>query len=125
MSEKVYTRLAGLCESLADVTVEREKWSATFRTKKKPFAYFLDNHHGDGIIGAWVRVAPGENAVLAAKAPDRYFVPPYLGPRGWVGLRLDSKKVDWKDVAERVRASHASVAPAPRRAPAKKTLKPG
>jgi len=112
--EKVYARLATLCEALTDVSVEREKWSATFRTNNKPFAYFYDNHHGDGIIGAWVRVGPGENAALAAAEPERYFVPPYLGPRGWVGVRLDGKRVDWQDVAARVAASHASVARQPR-----------
>jgi len=109
LSAKVYERLAALCEKLAGASTEREKWSATFRVKGKPFAYFLDNHHGDGIIGAWVRVPAGENAALAASQPDRYFVPPYLGPRGWVGVRLDLAKVDWKDVAVRIEASYASV----------------
>jgi hypothetical protein len=110
LSARVFDRLLAVCQALAGSECERETWSATFRAKKKPFAYFNDNHHGDGIIGVWVRVdPPGDNAVLAAASPERYFVPPYLGPRGWVGLRLDTKDVDWDEVAARVAASHASV----------------
>lgn len=109
VSKAAFERVSGICQRLAGSECERETWSATFRAKKKPYAYFNDNHHGDGIIGVWVRVDEGENARLAAASPERYFVPPYLGPRGWVGLRLDTKQVDWDEVAARLATSHASV----------------
>lgn len=125
-------RVDALARARAGVEVEGEKWSTTYRVGKTPFAYFVDNHHGDGIVAAWLRAAPGENERLAASAPDRYFVPPYMGPKGWVGVRLDRPTTDWGEVAERVAASHAAAgakaatakatkAPAAKRASAAKT----
>ena len=77
--------------------------------KKKVFAYFLDNNHGDGIVGLACRVLPGENAALIAANPKRFFMPAYIGPRGWVGLRLDVGRVAWGEVAELVRGSYELV----------------
>ena len=109
-------RLLALTAELPGCEVEREKWHATFRVKKKPFLYFLDNHHGDGKVAACVKVAAGQNSRLVEGRPDVYFMPAYIGPRGWVGILLDRKRVDWKDVAARVQASHAATAPKPRSA---------
>ena len=83
----------------------------TYRVRKKVFAYFLDNHHGDGIIGACVKVAAPENAALVKQHPERYFMPAYIGPKGWLGMRLDVKKVDWDEVAARLAASYAATSP--------------
>jgi hypothetical protein len=66
-----------------------------FKIKKKTFAYFLKNHHGDGIVGVWCKVLPGDNAVLIKADPKRFYMPAYIGPRGWVALRLDGKRIDW------------------------------
>jgi len=101
------TRLTGICLDLAGA--ERELCGASharFMAKKRVFAYFLDNHHGDGIAGVACRVLPGENAALVAANPKRFFMPAYIGPRGWVGLRLDVGRVAWSEVAELVRGSY-------------------
>jgi len=73
---------------------------ASFLIRKKTFAYFLNNHHGDGIVAIACKVLPGENAALAAAQPKRYHLPAYIGSRGWVALRLDLGKIDWSEVRE-------------------------
>jgi hypothetical protein len=82
---------------------------AGFRVKKKVFAYFLNDHHGDGIVGVWCKVLPGENAALIAANPKRFYMPAYVGPRGWVGLRLDVGRVAWGEVKELVGMSYSLV----------------
>jgi hypothetical protein len=104
-------RLTKICASLPEVEVEKEGRHATYRVRKKVFAYFLDNHHGDGIVGACVRGDRRANAAAIEADPKRYFMPAYIGPRGYLGVRLDLARVDWKGVAERVRAAYRSVAP--------------
>lgn len=84
---------------------------AQFQVRKKTFAYFLDNHHGDGIVSISCRVLPGENAALANAQPRRYYLPAYIGPRGWVALRLDRGKIDWDEVRELLLGSYLLAAP--------------
>ena len=84
---------------------------AQFLVRKKTFAYFLDNHHGDGIVAVTCKVLPGENTALAKAQPKRYYLPAYIGPRGWVALRLDAGKIDWEEVRELLLASYLLTAP--------------
>ena len=63
------------------------------------------------IIAACFKVAKGKNAALVKEDPKRYFLPAYIGSRGWVGARVDRGRVDWKDVAARISESYRSVAP--------------
>jgi hypothetical protein len=72
---------------------------------------FWDNHHGDGILAAWVAAPPGAQETLIAAEPERFYYPPYVGYRGWVGVRLDGKP-DWKHVAAVIEDGYRSVAPA-------------
>jgi phosphoribosylglycinamide formyltransferase-1 len=104
-------RLTGLCMAFPEVTVERYAGHATFRVRKKVFAYFLDNHHGDGIVSICTKTRLGENLDLAKADPDRFYLPAYIGPRGWIGVRLDRPKVDWKQVEDFIAASYRAVAP--------------
>jgi len=67
---------------------------AAFLVRKRTFAYFLDNHHGDGIVAVTCKVMPGDNAALAASQPGRFYLPAYIASRGWVALRLDVGNVD-------------------------------
>jgi len=75
------------------------------------FAYYLDNHHGDGIVSVCVKSELGENVDRVRVDPDRYYSPAYIGPRGWFGLRLDRGRVDWREVAEVVERSFRLTAP--------------
>jgi hypothetical protein len=104
-------RVTKICLALPGAECAAEGRHATFRVRQKPFAYFLDNHHGDGIIGVCVRGDKRANASLVKKDPARFFSPAYIGPRGYLGVRLDVSRVDWNGVAERVAASYRSVAP--------------
>lgn len=83
----------------------------SFAVRGKKFAYYLNNHHGDGVVGACVKAGPGENAALIASDPVKFYLPAYIGPRGWVGLRLDVGKVDWDEVRELVTESYLLTAP--------------
>ena len=110
VAQAALERLSALCLRLPEATREGTR-HATFRVRKKVFAYFLDNHHSDGIVGACVKVPKGQNAKLAKRDPKTFFLPAYIAARGWVGVRLDGKKVDWKGVAARVAESYRAVAP--------------
>jgi phosphoribosylglycinamide formyltransferase-1 len=79
--------------------------------RKKVFAWFLNDHHGDGIVSVACKALPGDNTVLAAAQPERFYLPAYMGPRGWIALRLDRGKVDWEEVAELVAGSYRLLAP--------------
>ena len=83
---------------------------AGFKVKKKTFAYFLNDHHGDGIVGVWCKVLPGDNAALIKADPKRFFMPADVGPRGWVGLRLDGRRIDWGEVEELAKGSYQLIA---------------
>jgi hypothetical protein len=111
VSKAALARLAKICLALPEAVCEREGRHATFTVRKKVFAYFLDNHHGDGIIGACMRGEKRANAGLLKRDPKRFFSPAYIGSRGYLGVRLDASRVDWKDVADRVAASYRGVAP--------------
>ena len=104
-------RVTQICLALPEATREVMGSHAGFRVRKKVFAYFLNDHHGDGIVSVCARVLPGDTTALIAAQPERFYLPAYIGPRGWVALRLDRGKVDWKEVAELLKTSYQSVAP--------------
>lgn len=81
--------------------------------KGKFFAYFWHDHHGDGRTAVLVKTSGlEEQAMLVEADPASYFIPPYLGPSGWVGLRLDGRAVDWAHVNHWLAASWHRAAPA-------------
>lgn len=82
---------------------------ATFRVKGRPFAYFLDDHHGDGIVSVCARTELGENEELARREPKRFYLPAYIGKRGWVALRLDVGRVNWSEVTDLIERSYRLV----------------
>ena len=84
---------------------------AAFLVKQKNFAYFLYDHHGDGIIGVTCKVLPGDNARLVAADPKRFYMPAYVASKGWVALRLDAGEVDWEEVRELISGSYQLIAP--------------
>ena len=108
------TRLARLTKiALALPEAKRELHGsyASFLVRKRTFAYFLNNHHGDGIVAVTCKALPGENAALASAQPKRHYLPAYIGPRGWVALRLDLGKIDWDEVRELLLGSYLLTAP--------------
>ena len=104
-------RLAQICLALPEVTRHDSGDHSAFLARKRTFAYFLNNHHGDGIVAVTCKVAPGDNAALVAAQPARFYMPAYIGPKGWVALRLDLGDIDWDEVAELVGDSYRRVTP--------------
>jgi phosphoribosylglycinamide formyltransferase-1 len=84
---------------------------ASFSVRGKKFAYFLDDHHGDGIVAVTCKAAPGVNRALIDADPERFYMPSYVGPRGWIALRLDLAKIDWDEVGELVTDAYCLTAP--------------
>lgn len=103
-------RLTKICLGLPLAERETMGSHSGFKVKKKTFAYFLNDHHGDGIVGMWCKVLPGDNASLIKADPKRFYMPAYVGPRGWVGLRLDVGRVNWGEVEELIKGSYQLVA---------------
>ena len=103
-------RVTKICLAHSKTTRELRGGHATFRTGTKVFAYFLNNHHGDGIVSIACKALPGDNTFLAAANPERFYLPAYIGPRGWVALRLDVGETDWEEVAELVEGSYGLTA---------------
>jgi hypothetical protein len=92
-------RIRRLCLALPE-TSERPSHGAPtwFIREKRPFVMYLDDHHGDGRLAIWAAAPPGMQAMLVDGAPDGYFVPPYVGHNGWVGVHLDHG-LDWEEIA--------------------------
>jgi hypothetical protein len=82
----------------------------SFAVNKKTFVMFMDNHHSDGRIAIWCKAPPGDQADMVETDPNRFFIPPYVGPRGWIGARLDTKP-NWKTIESIVRESWRLTAP--------------
>lgn len=100
-------RLRALALALPDA-FEQETWDLpTFRVRGKIFAMFVPR---EGRPAIWVKAPPGAQAILVGADPERFFAPPYVGPKGWVGMHLD-RGADWDEVAGLVRRSFALVAP--------------
>lgn len=110
-SNPILDRLTALALAFPEASRELSGSHASFRIRKKTFAYFLNDHHGDGIVAVTCKVLPGENAALAQAQPNRYYLPAYIGPRGWVALRLDLPKIDWSEVRDLLLTSYVLTAP--------------
>jgi hypothetical protein len=107
------TRLRRLCLALPEAH-EVEAWGEpTFRVRNKLFAMYASaaSHHGAGRASVWLKAGPGNQGLMVRDAPARFFVPPYVGPSGWIGVWLDGDAVDWAEVAELARDSWRLVAP--------------
>lgn len=103
---KPLERLRAICLALPEAE-ERETWErATFRVRDKIFAM----QAGDERPAFWCKAPPGSQMVLVGAEPERFFVPPYVGPKGWIGVWLDNRP-DWDEVALLIRRSYRLVAP--------------
>lgn len=84
--------------------------SPDFRVRGRTFATYVVNHHGDGRIALWLNAPAGAQELYTREEPKHFFVPPYVGPRGWLGVHLN-KGISWKRVAKLVREAYEKVAP--------------
>ena len=101
-------RVRKLCLALPEAA-EQETWDhPTFRVRGKIFGMYLAGQGARPAI--WVKAPPGAQAILVGADPDRFFAPPYVGPKGWVGMFLDGRP-DWAEVTQLVRRSFRLVAP--------------
>ena len=109
--DKKRAKVAEICLALPAAERSVGHDHVTFRVRGKVFAYFLDDHHGDGIVSVCVKSQRGENVDRARLEPKRFYLPAYIGPRGWFGMRLDRGRVPWAEVAEVVERSYRLTAP--------------
>jgi hypothetical protein len=70
----------------------------SLEVRGKRFGWCLEDHHGDGRLALNCRVPSGTNELFATSAPEKFHIPKYLGHRGWVGIWLDLRKIDWSQV---------------------------
>ena len=103
-------RVTEICSALPDVNV-RDGQHIAFDIRGKRFAYYLDDHHGDGRLSICCKAAPGVQELLVDAEPGRYFRPSYLGPRGWLGLYLDQGDVDYEEVESLLTEAYRLIAP--------------
>ena len=111
-SKRILEKLRKICLGLPQAT-EKIAWGEpTFRCgeKGKIFVMYDDNHHNAGHVGAWCNAPDGMQASLVRSDPQRFYVPPYMGPKGWVGVRLDTDP-DWGQVAAIVEEAYRVTAP--------------
>ena len=107
--EVALVRVRASCTALPEVTEKLSHGSPTFFVRKS-FVMFHDDHHGDGRLAIWCPAPEGAQALMVDSEPDRFFVPPYVGHRGWIGLRLDVD-VDWDEVDAVIVDAYRCVAP--------------
>jgi hypothetical protein len=109
--DRVLAQVRGICLGLPE-TSERLSHGAPsfFVREKRCFAMVLTDHHGDGRFAIWCAAADGLQAMLVNADPERFFVPPYVGHRGWLGVRLD-REPDWTEIAELCQDAYRVIAP--------------
>lgn len=108
---KTLERLRRICLAFPDTNERLSHGAPSFFVRdKSPFVMLMDNHHGDGRFAIWCAAPDGAQEALVAADPERFFRPPYLGHRGWIGVRLE--RPDWKIVAAIVEDAYRRIAPA-------------
>ncbi len=111
-SDKRRARLIKICEAFPEVQVDvAGEDHLAFRVRKKIFAYYLFDHHGDGLIAFCCKSSLSEQRRQVRDDPDSFFVPAYLGSKGWIAIRLDLDEVDWETVTELARQAYQAIAP--------------
>ena len=104
---RALTRLRKICLALPGAKETISHGAPTFWSPKRTFAMFADarNHHGGGRHAVWLLAAPGRQERMVRTAPDRFFVPPYVGVSGWFGVWLDDV-CNWEELAEILKSAH-------------------
>jgi hypothetical protein len=110
----VLTKLRRTCLGLPEVTERPSHGMPAWFVGKKQFAVFSNDHHGDGRVALVCAGTLELQAMLVETDPDAYYVPPYVGHRGWLGVRLD-RDLPWSQIESLVESAHALCVKAPRR----------
>jgi hypothetical protein len=109
--EETLRRIRELCLALPETSERLSHGAPTFFVReKKAFLMVLTNHHGDGRFAIWCAAAAGMQEMLVDADPEKFFRPPYVGHRGWLGVRLD-RGLDWDELAGIAEDAYAEVAP--------------
>ena len=109
--EEVLSRIRELCLALPETTERLSHGAPTFFVRdKRAFVMVLRNHHGDGRFAIWCAAGEGVQEMLVEADPERFFRPPYVGHRGWLGVRLD-RGIYWDELAGIIEDAFAEVAP--------------
>lgn len=109
MNTEHIERVRRLCLALPEVTEKISHGEPTFFVRKKVFAMFANNHHNDGRIAVWLPAPVGLQEQLIAAEPEKFFRPPYIGVRGWIGIELDRSGDD--ELASHLRQAWLMIAP--------------
>jgi predicted DNA-binding protein (MmcQ/YjbR family) len=103
-------RVRKICLRLPEAS-EKEAWGdPTWRVRDRIFAMQKGNYAG-GRPSLWLKVPDGFQSVLVESDPKRFFVPPYVGHKGWIGVYLDDKRIDWDEIGSLVQQSYRLIAP--------------
>jgi hypothetical protein len=109
--KRTLERIRKICLGLPETSERLSHGAPTFFVRgKRAFVMVLTDHHGDGRFAIWCAAPDGLQAMLVEADPERFFVPPYVGHRGWLGVRLDGG-LDWDELAGIVEDAFAEVAP--------------
>lgn len=106
-AEALIQRVRDIALSLPEATEKLSHGEPSFFVKKKLFATIDNNHHDSGHIAVWVNAPPGAQESLVAADPKHFFRPPYVGVKGWLGVRLDSG-LPWAVIGDLLRQAHAT-----------------
>jgi hypothetical protein len=101
-------RLRAVCLALPGTSERLSHGEPTWFVRDRAFVMLADEHHDDR-VAFWCAAPPGAQEVLVASDPGRFFRPPYVGPRGWVGVYLDVPDVDWEEISALVVDAHRHV----------------
>jgi hypothetical protein len=108
---QILGRLRKICLALPETSERPSHGAPTFFVReKRPFVMVLTDHHGDGRFAVWCAAPAGVQSLLVENYPDKFFVPPYVGHRGWLGVRLD-RAIDWDELVGIAEDAFAEVAP--------------
>ena len=106
---KALDHVRAICLALPDTTEKLSHSAPAFFVPGGQYLAFADNHHDDGRLAAWVAAPPGAQESLVAAEPKHFFRPPYVGPKGWIGINLDTG-LEWGAVAALIEEGHAFIA---------------
>lgn len=110
MADDPLPRLRELCLALPETSERLSHGEPTWFVRGKTTFVTYANHHHDDVLGFWCAAPDGVAGTLVSSAPDRFYVPPYVGHRGWLGVRVDGE-VDWDEIADIVEDAYRTVAP--------------